>query len=258
MWLLCGVGIALVVSLIFMFLLRCLVGCIVWVSSIGIILIFIGLGVIFLYNGGALGDEHVGFLGLPKLQGSEYYNTYGYISFAIAGVLLILLLCCCSRLRLAVAVCKVAGQFVIRVCQVSLVPIVLSLLLIMVWGACLIVLVYLLSATDFFASKSVDGSYDILTSVKDFADNDLLMLYYFLFALLWTNALIQAIGIFIIASCCCMWYYKHGPEDVLDSPVSRSFVMSLRYHFGSLAFGSFILAVVQFLQALVEAFKKQA
>lgn len=129
-----------------MFLLRCLVGCIVWTSTIGSILIFAGLGVLFLYNGGALGDEYVGFLGLPKLSGSEYYNTYGYICFGISGFLLILLICCCNRLRIAVAVCKVAGQFVIRVCQVSLVPIFMALLLIGMWAACLVVMVYLLSS----------------------------------------------------------------------------------------------------------------
>lgn len=55
-----------------------------------------------------------------------------------------------------------------------------------------------------------------------------------------------------------MWYYCHGANDELDSPVSRSFKMAFRYHFGSLAFGSFILAVVQFMQLIVEAFKKQA
>jgi hypothetical protein len=55
-----------------------------------------------------------------------------------------------------------------------------------------------------------------------------------------------------------MWYYSHGPGAELDSPIMKSYWMALRYHFGSLAFGSFILAVVQFLQLAVEAFKKQA
>lgn len=149
----CGLGIAIVISLIFMFLLRCLVGCIVWFSCIGIILVFIGLGVLFLYNGGAfkgtVADEYAGFLGMPTLDGSDYYKTYGYICFGIAGVLLILLLCCCNRLRLAVAVCKVAGRFVIRVCHIVLVPIILTIVMIGMWACCLLALVYLLSATQF-------------------------------------------------------------------------------------------------------------
>ena len=145
----------------------------------------------------------------------------------------------------------------IRVCQVTLVPIFLSIILIGVWAACLVVMIYLLSATNFVA-RGTPGNYDVLSSVQDYGDSNLLRLYYFIFATLWSSALIEAIGIFIIASACCMWYYNHGANSELDSPVTRSLKMSFRYHFGSLAFGSFILAVVRFLQVLVEAFKKQA
>lgn len=79
-----------------------------------------------------------------------------------------------------------------------------------------------------------------------------------MFGTLWTNALLGAMGIFVIASACSMWYYSHGPGQELDSPILRSYKMIFRFHFGSLAFGSFILAVVQMLQLAVEAFKKQA
>lgn len=83
-------------------------------------------------------------------------------------------------------------------------------------------------------------------------------MYYFIFGTLWSNAILQAMGIFVIASACAMWYYSHGPGQELDSPILRGYKMSFRYHFGSLAFGSLILAIVQFMQLIVEAFKKQA
>lgn len=241
---------AVFVSLLFMFLLRCLVGCIVWVSCFGIILLFAGLGLMFLYNGGVLSGTaatYAGFLGMPTLNGSDYYAIYGYVCFGISGLLLILLLCCCNRLRLAVAVCKVAGRFVIRVCHVALLPIFLSIVLIGMWAACLLCMIYLLSVTTFTISNSTD----LFTSVQSYTDSSLFELYYFLFATLWCNALIGAVGIFIIASACCMWYYNHGPNSELDSPIFRSFKIMFRYHFGSLAFGSFILAVVNFLQIML-------
>lgn len=65
-------------------------------------------------------------------------------------------------------------------------------------------------------------------------------------------------GILVIGSACCMWYFSHGPGQELDSPIIRSYKMVFRYHFGSLAFGSFLLAVVQFLELVLEVFKKQA
>ena len=253
-----AVGFAIVVSLLFMFLLRCLVGCIVWLSILGSILAFAGLGVVFCYNAGVGGfQSSLGFLGLPRLDGeignTQYYATYGYICFGISGFLFLMMICCCNRIRLAVAVCKVAGQFIIRVCQIMFLPIILGLILVGMWAVCLLCMIYLLSATNF-----VVRSTDVFTSVESYSESSLLRLYYFIFGTLWSNALIQAIGIFTVASACCMWYYNHGANSELDSPVTRSIRMAFRYHFGSLAFGSFILAVVQFLQMMVELAKKQA
>ncbi len=69
--------------------------------------------------------------------------------------------------------------------------------------------------------------------------------------------MIQAIGVFVIASACAMWYFSHGPNDTLDSPIIRSYKMVFRYHFGSLAFGSLVLAIIQFMQLIVQVLKKQ-
>jgi hypothetical protein len=69
--LIAGVGFAIVISLIYMFILRCLVGLIVWLSVIGSILAVAGLGVIFLYNAGVGAfKDNLGFLGLPTFSGS--------------------------------------------------------------------------------------------------------------------------------------------------------------------------------------------
>lgn len=164
-WILAAAGFSIVVSLLFMFLLRCLVGCIVWTSILGSILLFAGLGIIFLYNAGVASfKNNLGFLGLPTLSGSEYYQVYGYICFGISGFLLLMLICCCSRIKLAVAVCSVAGQFIIRVCQIMLLPIFLVTILLGIWAVCLLCMIYLLSATEFTVFEG-----DVFTSVKSYS-----------------------------------------------------------------------------------------
>jgi choline transporter-like protein 2/4/5 len=238
-----------------MFALRCLAGCIVWVSIFGIIGFVAGMGAIFLYNSGKLSaySQYTGALGIPTSTTNSSYDIYAYICFGIAGVLLIVLMCCCSRIRLAVAVCKAAGQFVATVCLIVLVPIWQTLLVACLWIPGIVAIVYLASSATFTHVGT-----DVFTSISSYTDEKLIYLYYFVFGTLWTNALLQAMGIFVIASACTMWYYSHGPGQELDSPILRSYKMSIRYHLGSLAFGSFILAVVQFLELVVEAFKKQA
>lgn len=206
---------------------------------------------------GFAASSYIGYLGLPTATENANYDIYAYISWGIAGLLFIILLCCCSRIRLAVAVCKCAGQFVARVCGIVLVPIWQTILVVVLWVAAIIAIIFLAASATYVPTQS-NGSYDVFTSVANYGDEKLVYLYYFVFGTLWTNALFQAIGIFVIASACTMWYYSHGPGQELDSPILRSYKMVFRYHLGSLAFGSLILAIVQFMQLIVEAFKKQA
>jgi len=76
-------------------------------------------------------------------------------------------------------------------------------------------------------------------------------LYHF-FGLLWINQLIQAISMCTVAGVVNKYYWvrdrtvKHpyGPR-----PIISSLWIALRYHFGSLCFGSLIIAIVQFIRA---------
>lgn len=246
MWLLAAFGFAIVVSFIFMFCLRCLAGCIIWFAVLGIIVFFALAGVVFLYNAGKITGlgTYSGYLSIPNSSGGQAnYDIYGYICFGLSGLALIITLCCCSRIRLAVAVCKAAGQFIVGVCTAMLVPVFQTFFTLGLWGGCLVVMVFLVSTANF----TVANSSDYFSSVS-YSDGGLVDLYIFIFSTLWSNALIQAIGIFVIASACCMWYYAQGSAgEALDFPILRSYKMAFRYHFGSLAFGSLVLAIVQFL-----------
>ena len=239
-----------------MYTLRCLAGLIVWTSSIGIIVCFAIGGIIFLYNAGVISGSSVSWLSIPTVSaGSQTTDKIiGYTCFGLSGFFLLMLFCCCGRIRIAVAVCKATGQFVAHTCGIVLVPIIQTAITLGMWAVCLYVLVYLVSAAGFSYTSG-----DVFTSISNLADNALIYFYVFLFGTLWCNAFIQAVGIFVIASACCIWYYSHGPnQDETNYPIFRSYKMVFRYHFGSLAFGALILAIVQFLQLVVEAIKKQA
>lgn len=69
-WLLAALGWGVLISFFFMFMLRCLAGCIVWCSLFGLIIFFIGLGLIFLYNAGMLGaaTNVATYLGVPSIN----------------------------------------------------------------------------------------------------------------------------------------------------------------------------------------------
>jgi solute carrier family 44 (choline transporter-like protein), member 2/4/5 len=207
--LLAAAGFAIVIAFLLMFLMRWIAPLMIWLSIFGTIFIFIGAGFIFLYNSGALSayNDQLGNLGIPTLSANSHYNIYAGICFGVALVLIILLLCCCSRIRLAIAVCNVAGQFVVRVAQVMLVPIIMGLIIIGFWAFAIASLAYIIGTATFVANG------DIFTSISDYTQRSLGMFYYFFFGTLWTSAFLDALTIFVIASACCMWYFSRGPGD---------------------------------------------
>ncbi len=117
----------------------------------------------------------------------------------------------------------------------------------------MIAMVYLVSAAEFTATSS-----DYFSWVGSYTDYALIRFYCFVFGTLWVQAFIGAVSIFVVASACCLWYYSHAPGAELSMPIWRSYKMVFRYHLGSLAFGALLLAIVQFIQFMVELMKKQA
>jgi hypothetical protein len=110
--------------------------------------------------------------------------------------------------------------------------------------------VYLYSSGDF----DQEGS-KVIASYK--MDNKLQYCFWFhIFALLYMTAVINAYSQFVYASSACIWYFtsEKGTESF---PIYRSFKRGLRYHFGSLAFGALIVAIIQFIMVFFEYLKKK-
>jgi hypothetical protein len=78
------------------------------------------------------------------------------------------------------------------------------------------------------------------------------------FSMLWNNAFIIAVGQCTIAGAVGVWYFTPNTEKGTKPAVRTGLRNCFRYHLGSLAFGSFILAVVQFIKWYMYYLQKQA
>lgn len=73
------------------------------------------------------------------------------------------------------------------------------------------------------------------------------------FGWLWIMNFIIALGQCVLAGAFASWYFAfHKPDDVPTLPIISSFWRTIRYHTGSLAFGAAIIAIVQFIRAVLE------
>lgn len=82
------------------------------------------------------------------------------------------------------------------------------------------------------------------------------LMWYFLFGLLWVVAFFICLQQFMIAAMACMWYFSGQGEKMSDQPGEVSLLKAIHwgtwYHCGSIAFGSFIIAVITMIRIVFE------
>lgn len=78
------------------------------------------------------------------------------------------------------------------------------------------------------------------------------------FSLLWNNAFLIAVGQCTIAGAVCVWFFAPRAQKAKVPSVRTSVWNCFRFHAGSLAFGAFILAAVQFIRYAAMYFEQQA
>lgn len=74
----------------------------------------------------------------------------------------------------------------------------------------------------------------------------------YILGLYWVMELIMSMGQFVIASSTAMWYFGHLPQLNFHRPVFKSYKRAYTTQFGSLCFGSLILALVRIVILMIE------
>ncbi len=69
--------------------------------------------------------------------------------------------------------------------------------------------------------------------------------------------MLLAMGQFIIIVTVCVWYFSHGTDKEGSGGVIKAIWWTFRYHLGSLAFGSLILAIVWAIRIIFEYMRKK-
>ncbi|KAF1772387.1 Choline transporter-like [Phytophthora cactorum] len=204
---------------------------------------------------------------LPQtLQASQdrqkAYAVAAYVVYALAGVALLLVCFFQKKIRIAVGIVKEASRALQSLPLLVLFPIIPFVMLLILFAYAAIVGAYIYSSGEMQlaslagelaeqAGQNVTAeATTTLSKVSPDQTMKLLVAYHF-FGFLWTTQLINAISMCTIAGAVSRYYWSRNKtsEEMGRFPVFTSFKNCFRYHFGSLAFGSFIIAVVQFIRA---------
>jgi len=226
----------------------------------------------------------------------EIVKIFGYIVWGMAGVWVLVIICMYKRIKLAIALNKVAAQFIQQTPAILFVPIVQT-------GTSIIYTLLWAFSASFLMSQVPDsytptGYYETYAEAYGTIDTpgactdkwptgsvwkddtcqavlngnavpkcwrcsppryifDVRFAISF-FSFLWNNALLIAIGQCLIAGAVGIWFFTPNGEKGRRPCIRASLRNVFRYHLGSLAFGAFIIAVVQFIRYWLKYMEKQA
>jgi len=241
--LLASLGTAFLVGFLYMIVLRLCGGPIIYLSILAMIL-GSAYGGYMLYN-----DSEA----MPETD--QYKNYYLYGSYVVWGISAALLCCACfnmKNIRIGVAVMKCTAAFIGGTPQVFLVPPLAAVLIVAWLGIWLIIAVHIFSVGEIKPSAELP----FLTTVE-WTDETRYVFLYSMFGYLWLNAFIIGVTQFIISAACAIWYFSCTSDSNGSGSLMRGLWWVFRYHLGSIAFGAFLIALIQFIRIIFEYYRRQ-
>ncbi|XP_034046571.1 choline transporter-like protein 2 isoform X2 [Thalassophryne amazonica] len=290
-WILIGLVIATLLSLLFIVLLRFLAGIMVWIMVVLVIGV-IAYGIFHCYmEYASLKGEPGANVTLQELGFQTDFTVYLHIRqtwlafmiiLAIVEVIIILLLIFLrKRILIAIALLKEASRAIGHVMCSLFYPLFTFLLLAIVIAYWAVTAIFLSTSNEPIykvfnetacehSRKTCDPANYSSTQMKaQCPDSECLFAFYGgetvyhkyliglqffnVFMLFWCANFVMALGQMTLAGAFSSYYWAFvKPDDMPKCPIFSALGRSLRYHTGTLAFGSLILSIIQIIRVLLE------
>ncbi|XP_068238990.1 choline transporter-like protein 4 isoform X3 [Palaemon carinicauda] len=287
---LAGFVVAMVVSFLWIFLLRFISAVMIWFSLVA----FVGLsgfGCYYTMNKYlTLRKDGAVNMTMPEFEFTTEFSKYGelettwlvlfIITLTVFLVCFFVLIFLRKRINIAIALIGQASKAVGDIMSTLFFPIIPYIMQLIVLGFFCVVALYLSSAgkaqyrimcpskgcnCEAFGIKENDTcDYRTFSNTScpeascqffDYYVNPNIprLHIYNVFALFWAMFFVSAFGEMVLAGTFASWYWAFNKsKDVPSLPVTMSFGRTIRYHVGTLAFGSLIIAIVRMIRVILE------
>ena len=282
-----GAGGAVALGFIWLIILRFFAGCFV---GLAICLLQLALVVLALYayaRAGVLnvwcfsaqtGFNYDGthFDATGDQQEKDAWMALAIIGSAAALISFVVIIFMRKSIKLAVALIKETTKAVAHMPLIMGFPVttVVSIVVMFLWWAWTFGNCFTMGeiTTDDLASTATETTQSVgnlevnyTSSIESYENTPArdYVLAFLVFALFWMNAFIQGVAATVICGAFASWYWSERDPDSGHRiykdrfPVFASFWRALRYHLGSVAFGSLIVAICQFLRVCLEYLDKK-
>ncbi|XP_060561474.1 choline transporter-like protein 2 [Ruditapes philippinarum] len=220
----------------------------------------------------------------------KFWLAFGIISIVILAIVILILLILCQRIRIAIALIKESSRAVGSMLMTLIFPVFIYVLEVSIIGYWIVSAVYLASSgreptfdllndTDIYNENGTYNYDEIQTKTKSLFDEipcdaetnstlsevcgvlkhaqegqyTMYLQIYNLFMLFWMVNFCIALGEMALAGAFASYYWAfEKPRDIPTFPLLTSVWRCFRYHLGTLAFGSLIVAIIQIIRVFLE------
>jgi len=284
--LLAGVGISVGISFFWIFLMRFIAGVMIWLS-LGLTIALLAVSSVYTWmkydelkgvpaaNGSIWNVNPIYQDFDVYLQLRDTWLVLFIISVSLCAIILLITIFLRKRLRIAIALISEASKAVGSIMSSVFFPIFSFLLqlVVMVWWV--VVFTFLASSMDKqFTAKSLSSAE---TCPPDWVNKECTvddpeiptgcvctftgltrnpmanyLQIYNVFMLFWGMCFVSALGEMVLAGAFSSWYWTFDKSDVPALPVLKSIGRTFRYHTGTLAFGSLIIAIIKMIRLMLQ------
>lgn len=280
-WIFAGFGLSMVASFIYIIIMRWLAGIMVWLTTYAVMTLM-GFGAYYSYTEyqrlAEIDDSDIGFEFITNLSSfSEMKETWlvGGIGLCVLLLVFIMLLIALrKRISIAIELIKEGSKVVTSMLSTLFFPLFPWFFQIVLFSWFIIVLAFLSTSGTGEYREVVNGTItdkvcDGFKALEDFVDDQnttscnfntyntnvivLRLQAFHLFGWFWLLNFIIAFGECALGGAFASWYWAWDKKkDVPRLPLLSSIGRTLRYHMGSLAFGSLLIAIIQMIRAALE------
>lgn len=241
-----SVFIALIFSFSYLAFLRLFAGIVTWFTIIALFILTEGLGAFTTWYGWTTWQTNQAE-GLDVVVPKIFFGV-GISILVIGLIYIVAVVFMAIRIRKAIGMIQESTKAIGAMPHIVFVPFFTICIVLIYFSFWLCIAGFLWSS----GIATIEG-YTVRFKL-DYSGN--VLFYIHIFGLLWIVNLMEALCHMIVAGAVGAWYWKRN-KKLLDPRafyIAKSTYRAIVFHFGTVAFGSLIVAIVQFIRILFEKF----
>ena len=188
------------------------------------------------------------------IQGTKIFS---YVLFGVGAIVIFLTIFLRQQIMLAMACVREAARAIGAMPLIVLFPVFQTMGFLAFMAVWIFYAVHLASTGEI---SEMELPVDAVVTVREYTFDEFThrLGWYLIFCFFWTITFIQAMGEIVIAMSVSKWYFTRDKRDVGSLTIFASIFQAFRYHLGTAAFGSFIIAVTKIIRMIVARAQKKA